>query len=138
MIYFILSGNGRFVKIGHCTGDPKARLSQLQTGNPEKLTLVSVKDGGRGEEGVWHSRFEHLRVRGEWFEWTEDLRYAAGPLFKDEATQRELRCQYARALVAGRRGDANRAYARLLGGPSWSTARRQAQIAKNAQEKVGE
>lgn len=77
MIYFIQSGN--FVKIGHSAGDPRHRLGRLQIGNPEKLTLIAVIEGGRNEEAVWHDRFCDLRVRGEWFKWEGALRDAVTP-----------------------------------------------------------
>lgn len=66
MIYFIENESGR-VKIGHAK-DPTRRLSSLQGGSHEKLTLVAViADGGRPEESALHLRFADLRGRGEWF-----------------------------------------------------------------------
>src|SRR4051812_35101412 len=100
MIYFIQSGRSEFVKIGHCAGNPRMRLGQLQVGNPEELRLIAVKEGGVQEEIAFHQRFDHLRIRGEWFSWDEELRDAARPLLEDPDTIREQRIQGIRALVA--------------------------------------
>jgi hypothetical protein len=79
MIYFIRYGSRRIVKIGHCTDHPRIRMGILQTGTPERLTLLGMAPGGLKEEKEWHRRFAHLRVRGEWFQWTPELRAAAKP-----------------------------------------------------------
>jgi hypothetical protein len=100
MIYFIQSGRSDFVKVGHCAGKPRARLGQLQVGNPEELRLIAVKEGGAREEAVFHERFAHLHVRGEWFRWDDELRDAARPLLEDPDTIRDQRIKGIRALVA--------------------------------------
>jgi T5orf172 domain. len=68
-LYFIKSG--AYVKIGIST-DPKARIRELSTGNPDQLVLIGKlpfddrTDAGM-EESRWHAKFETERVRGEWF-----------------------------------------------------------------------
>ena len=124
MIYFIQSGRSRFVKIGYCAGDPNTRLAQLQCGNPETLTLLAVKSGGKDAESYWHSRFSHLRVRGEWFEWCDEIREYAQPLLADPEQQRKDRAQVARDIIAGR-APSRGAYERLFSARPWSQERRQ-------------
>jgi hypothetical protein len=53
------------VKIGKCTGHPRERLAQLQTGSSRELHLLSYD--GRTTEAAAHKRLAPHRVRGEWF-----------------------------------------------------------------------
>jgi hypothetical protein len=114
VIYFIQSGDSEFVKIGYCAGEARARLGQLQVGNPLPLRLVSVKEGGKNIEALLHDRFEHLRVRGEWFKWDAELRDFARPFIDGEPSDLlKLRREYARDVVAGR-PLANPEYAKIF------------------------
>jgi len=58
-------------KIG-VAGDPNHRLSALQTGNPEKLTIhqvIEVDDDMVFKfEKYIHKENNHKRLHGEWFE----------------------------------------------------------------------
>jgi hypothetical protein len=53
-------------KIGH-SEDPWKRKSELQTGNPSLLKLVSVVEGGKDLERELHGMFSKYRIHGEWF-----------------------------------------------------------------------
>jgi len=55
-------------KIG-VSDDPEARVKQLQTGNPSKITLVSSYESENAEitEHKLHSLLESYALRGEWF-----------------------------------------------------------------------
>ena len=64
MIYLIKSG--RYTKIG-TTKKLGKRLGTLQTGNPKRLLVLAVGNGGEVEERLLHTRFERLRIGGEWF-----------------------------------------------------------------------
>lgn len=114
MIYFIQSGDSEFVKIGYCLGKPETRLRQLQCGNPEPLRLIAVRDGSRDDESYWHQQFAHLRVRGEWFKWCDEIKEYATPLLADPEVKRRARQQYARDIVAGR-ASTQEVYEQLLG-----------------------
>lgn len=65
-------GTGLF-KVGLCTGPPESRLETLQTASPFELRLVASFPGDRKAESVIHRRLSHSRVRGEWFERTDEL-----------------------------------------------------------------
>lgn len=73
-IYFVMAiypGGASFIKIGVAAG-VKARLAELQVGNPVKLLLLgTVNDIPRSntlnEERRLHKQFADLRAEGEWF-----------------------------------------------------------------------
>lgn len=67
MIYFIVAEETNSVKIGYTGGDPLDRLSDLQTGNHHKLSLIATAEGDRDFEKRLHERFASDRVQGEWF-----------------------------------------------------------------------
>ncbi len=78
MIYFIQSGQRPYVKIGFCGDDARVRMACLQVGSVEQLTLIGTVQGEASDEREWHRKFDYLRVRGEWFEYTPELRRAIG------------------------------------------------------------
>lgn len=64
--------SGNYHKIG-CAKNPKKRLKQLQTGNPEKIVLVKTKELDSPQEAMFYERHfqEHYpgkRVSGEWYD----------------------------------------------------------------------
>lgn len=63
-VYFIRSPNA--IKIGR-SKDPKGRLSVLQTGHSEPLSLAACTPGGSELEGEYHARFAAHRLHREWF-----------------------------------------------------------------------
>jgi hypothetical protein len=69
-VYFIKSGE--FVKIGK-TRDPRQRLRELQTGNPQRLRILCVVPGGEEVEKEIHRKFNHLRQGGEWFTHAQEI-----------------------------------------------------------------
>lgn len=64
LIYF--AGYGDYVKIGFTT-DLAQRLSELQTGAPEKLKIILAIPGTLRDEAAAHRRFARSRLKGEWF-----------------------------------------------------------------------
>lgn len=77
-IYVVHSTSGHY-KIGR-SKDPHARFKQLtSTQGPYVYTLVNVLSTYDmfEAEADYHRMFEHKRVRGEWFELTEE---ELGPL----------------------------------------------------------
>lgn len=64
MIYFLKNGDA--VKIGY-TADVEQRNAQLQTASPHQLELLGTMNGSIEVETAIHARFNHLRIRGEWF-----------------------------------------------------------------------
>lgn len=65
--YLIASEGSPLVKIGKARA-PWNRLADLQTGNPQKLTLLWAAEGDH--ESYLHTMFWEQRVTGEWFDLT--------------------------------------------------------------------
>ena len=65
---------GKYHKVG-ITNNPKARLIQVQTSNPEEVCLVFQKKVLNTEmvERKLHHALRRQRVRGEWFELPQEL-----------------------------------------------------------------
>ena len=73
-IYFLHCGLGDedFVKIGY-SKDIVGRIETLQPGTPIDLELVGRMPGTIQMEQAIHKHFSHLRKRGEWFHFTDEL-----------------------------------------------------------------
>lgn len=72
-VYFIQNRDTGRVKIGFTNGDPRWRLSSMQSGCDSTLALLGAIPGTIADEQAWHAKFGVLRVRGEWFEGAEVL-----------------------------------------------------------------
>jgi hypothetical protein len=66
VIYFVRAGVKGPIKIGR-TDQLSQRVQGLQVAHYEELTLLAVEPGSRAVERALHQRFDHLRLRGEWF-----------------------------------------------------------------------
>jgi hypothetical protein len=69
-VYFIRAGER--IKIGRTT-DPGQRMRALQTMHHDALSLVLSIPAHAALEDAIHTRFAHLRERGEWFRIEPDL-----------------------------------------------------------------
>jgi hypothetical protein len=76
-VYFVEDRGGR-VKIGY-SSDPLSRIMALQTAHATRLSVIRLIDGGRPTEKWLHGRFAHLRVKGEWFDFNEDMMTVVPP-----------------------------------------------------------
>lgn len=82
VIYFVQAGENGPIKIGYCR-DLKARLHGIQTGCPERLSVLGVMGGTRDTETEFHQRFaKHIR-HGEWFNPAEEIIEFTNQLAKD-------------------------------------------------------
>lgn len=70
-VYFVVSEKQNAFKVGFRGSAP--RIENLQTGNPDKLTLVREIKGGRDVEAAIHRELSDYRIRGEWFRETQLL-----------------------------------------------------------------
>lgn len=73
MIYYIACTATERLKIGYTQGEPEVRLKQLQTGSAADLRLMACHSGTLDDERQLHTKFASQRLRGEWFEMSEDL-----------------------------------------------------------------
>lgn len=71
-VYFIWAEEQNAIKIGYAV-DVKFRFGALQCGNPHELSLLYTIRGGRDLESALHKKFEHLRLRREWFQDHEEI-----------------------------------------------------------------
>lgn len=69
-IYAITADELPFVKIGF-SGQPLARLQELQTASPYKLNLVRLWQGTWEQEQELHVRLSLFHQRGEWYKITD-------------------------------------------------------------------
>jgi hypothetical protein len=58
-------------KIGFTQRGAYKRLLGMGTDNPFPVELIREWPGTRADEWLWHRIFWHKRVRGEWFELTD-------------------------------------------------------------------
>lgn len=70
-VYVIGQGDGMFMKVG-ITSNPKARLAELQTGNPYPLDMMHTRrmpsrDAARTVEARVHDILSDFHMSGEWF-----------------------------------------------------------------------
>ena len=65
-LYFIQSDFTGMIKIGR-SKNPKKRLKQLQTGNPNRLKLIASFKGKGEEEKYLHEELNRYKLKGEWF-----------------------------------------------------------------------
>lgn len=72
MIYAIQCGDA--VKFGKTKGNPYARLSELQTGNPVELKLLVAVELQEFCEKRIHDWLKSSRIRGEWFVLNESVK----------------------------------------------------------------
>jgi len=79
-VYFIQAG--RRVKIGQ-SRDPQTRLLSIRGGystkkpeglNTSRAKLLGTEPGGLAREKELHEKFAHIRVVGEWFDHTPELK----------------------------------------------------------------
>jgi hypothetical protein len=64
--YVIGATERAVVKIGRTTGNPRARMSAMQTGSPVPLVLLATLPHPRWED-VLHAHYAEQRQQGEWF-----------------------------------------------------------------------
>jgi hypothetical protein len=72
MIYVIVDETETCCKIGY-SANPKKRCQDIQTSIPFNVELVIAVDGTIQDEKQVHRRFDHLRMKGEWFEYEDTI-----------------------------------------------------------------
>lgn len=73
-VYFIVCTDAPQCKIGFTTGDIAKRLKALQTGSANELAIMCAHPGTPDTERRLHERFAESRIRGEWFDITDEIR----------------------------------------------------------------
>lgn len=70
-VYFLQSSDGP-IKIG-LTWNVNKRVDQIQISTPAELRILGVIPGEMALESEIHKKFEHLKIKGEWFKPGQDL-----------------------------------------------------------------
>ncbi len=94
-IYFIANHAKNAVKIG-VADNPKARLSSLQTGCLDELSILAEMPGNEHYEAALHRAFDEYAIRGEWFRLEGKLEQFVSLLPEFPASEKK----YARELKA--------------------------------------
>ena len=124
-VYFIQSGpsgDRGVVKIGH-SANPIRRMSELQSAVADQLHIIRMLEGGQQAEQSVHQNLAHLHIRGELFEFSEemltrDFGFRDLP-FRRALSHRERACEAQANLRAvkeagGSRSEAFAAWARIV------------------------
>lgn len=87
LVYLIGPVDAHTAKIGHSIA-PEARLRQMQTANPTRLTILWTCPGGQRLERRLHSYLTGYRLHGEWFDFGEldpvdTVRQAVAEIYRD-------------------------------------------------------
>jgi hypothetical protein len=72
-LYFVEAAAVNAMKIG-ITGDLDQRLAGIQQALPINIELAATVRGTTRQEHALHLRFAHIRMRGDWFQITDELR----------------------------------------------------------------
>lgn len=72
MVYVIADKEKRYMKIGKAN-NPKSRLATIQTSMPFDVEIVAQIIGNYSIENRLHKLFKHLRLRGEWFTYSDEI-----------------------------------------------------------------
>jgi hypothetical protein len=74
-VYFVRAGATQMVKIGHTNRDVADRVRELQTSNPEPLSVICVVEGDETVEANYHRRYMQYwaKAQNEWFEFPEHI-----------------------------------------------------------------
>lgn len=72
-VYFIEAIGTDTIKIG-VTTNMKTRVSALSSSSPFELCVVYYFPGSLQKEKELHKKFNHLRVNGEWFKYTDEIK----------------------------------------------------------------
>ena len=74
-VYLIEDSSNWLYKIGVTKHNPINRLKKLQTGNPNKLQLITQFETEYPYrlESILHNRYKHFQVLNEWYELPLDI-----------------------------------------------------------------
>lgn len=71
-VYLIHNLDSNVLKIGF-SKNPKSRLSQLRISTHENLELLYFFRGSESKESELHKKFKNLRLRSEWFSYSDEI-----------------------------------------------------------------
>lgn len=102
VVYFLQSGEGGPIKIGHTTCNVYSRVTALQQASPYELRWIGYFPGIRADETAAHRKLAKSNLRNEWFHPTpEVLAFIKEkcPNFVEEDAAAEVLCEPKRLAV---------------------------------------
>ena len=79
-VYIIGADDGGPVKIGFTSREPADRLVQIRNGSPRDLRVLAAAEGSLDDERALHRVLGEHRIRGEWFERSDEVEAAISDL----------------------------------------------------------
>lgn len=74
VIYFLLSEIHNAVKIGFTCSNIEERLKDYRNHSPYEYDLLKTIKGTMFQEKQLHKRFVRYKIRGEWFNYSDELK----------------------------------------------------------------
>ncbi len=71
-LYLIINNDRKYLKIG-VSVNTKDRIKNLQTSNPDKLSIMFALKNKSHLEKVLHKKFSHINKNGEWFDYSDEI-----------------------------------------------------------------
>lgn len=96
IVYIIRASKSHMVKVGYTSSGPLRRLAALQTGSPEKLSVVAAFPGSTLLECSIHRTLKASWSHGEWFSDTEEVRRFVADMYSLHPFSHETRRRAAR------------------------------------------
>jgi hypothetical protein len=73
-IYFLLAERLDAVKIGYTRKSIEKRMKECKTWSPYEYDVLKIIEGTMLQEVALHKRFVKYKLRGEWFQYSDELK----------------------------------------------------------------
>lgn len=90
MVYFIVTEDEKFVKIGY-TNNLKNRMLSIQNGNPLEIILIRTIKGGMKKEQQIHKYLNKYHYKREWFIYNQEVKNYINNLSDNDDEPKHMR-----------------------------------------------
>ena len=98
-VYLIQAEDSKSLKIG-VSWNPARRLATLRVASRESLRMVAEISGGVDTERQLHKKFDHLRLSGEWFSFSDEIINEFTNLANSREPSRDVARESSRGITA--------------------------------------